>query len=88
MEEVLYQLKKAGCRTVYVNGSFVTIKAKPKDFDLCWDAEDVIDIEYLRNNAPLILNFYISIAQKNRYGGEIYPSEQPVNESTTSFDFF
>lgn len=88
IEEVLTQLKNAGCRTAYLNGSFVTIKLKPKDFDLCWDADDVVDIDYLRKNAPLILNFYNSNAQKNRYGGEIYPSDRPVNESVTSFEFF
>lgn len=88
MEEVLTQLKNAGCRTAYLNGSFVTIKSKPKDFDLCWDADDVVDIDYLRKNAPIILNFYNSNAQKTRYGGEIYPSDCPVNESVTSLEFF
>jgi len=87
IEEVLTQLKTAGCRTAYINGSFVTIKSKPKDFDLCWDVEDV-DLRYLRTNAPQILNFYQSETQKAKYGGEIYPSDQPVDESTITLEFF
>ena len=30
-------LKAAGCRRVYVDGSFVTSKELPRDFDGCWD---------------------------------------------------
>lgn len=87
IEEVITFLKAAGCRTVYLNGSFVTIKEKPNDFDMCWDRDDT-DIEYLRKNAPTILKFYNSAAQKYKYGGEIYQSDEPVNESETSIEFF
>ena len=55
IEEVLTQLKNAGCRTAYLNGSLVTIKSKPKDFDLCWDGNGVVDIDYLIKNAPVML---------------------------------
>ncbi len=87
LEEVLAHLKAARCRTVYINGSFVTSELTPKDFDMCWDRDDV-DIDYLRQNARLILNIYNSAAQKARYGGEIYPSDQPVDESTMTIEFF
>lgn len=42
----------------------------------------------LRQNAPLILKYYDSAAQKAKYKGEIYPSDQPVDESTISIEFF
>jgi hypothetical protein len=87
IEEVLTHLKAAGCRTAYLNGSFVTVKETPRDFDMCWDRDDT-NIEYLRKNAPLILTFYDSAAQKSRYGGEIYQSDEPVNDSETSIEFF
>ncbi|MEH1779831.1 MAG: hypothetical protein V7K67_33775 [Nostoc sp.] len=87
IEAVMAELKTAGCRTFYINGSFVTSEPKPRDFDCCWDKDDV-DINYLRQNAPLILKFYDSTAQKARYRGEIYPSDQPVDESTISIEFF
>ncbi|NJL10718.1 MAG: hypothetical protein HC908_12565 [Calothrix sp. SM1_7_51] len=87
IETVLTLLQAAGCRTAYLNGSFVTSEPDPQDFDMCWDRDDV-DMEYLRKNARLIINFYDSAATKARYGGEIYPSDQPVDESTISIEFF
>ncbi|MEJ0070734.1 MAG: hypothetical protein WDO24_20650 [Pseudomonadota bacterium] len=34
-------LKQAGCKTLYVDGSFVTDKKVPKDWDGCFDASGV-----------------------------------------------
>lgn len=34
-------LKRAGCHTVYVDGSFVTAKEFPNDFDACWEEAGV-----------------------------------------------
>jgi len=34
-------LQKAGCRFLYLDGSFVTDKPIPGDFDACWDPEGV-----------------------------------------------
>ena len=31
------ELRKAGCRLVYLDGSFVTRKQRPGDFDACWE---------------------------------------------------
>ncbi|NER37518.1 MAG: hypothetical protein F6J93_26745 [Oscillatoria sp. SIO1A7] len=87
LEAVMEQLKAAGCRTIYINGSFVTNKPDPKDFDACWDRDDV-DIDYLRKNAPIVLNFYNPSAQKAKYGGEIYPSDQPAYGATMTMDLF
>lgn len=86
MELIMAELKNAGCRTFYLNGSFVTSEPSPNDFDACWDSDDV-DIKYLRKNAPLILKFNDSAAQKVKYRGEIYPSDQPVDD-TISIEFF
>lgn len=87
IEAVMSELKTAGCRVFYVNGSFVTSEPSPRDFDACWDRDDV-DMDYLRQNAPSILSFYDSKAQKSKYKGEIYPSDQPVDESITSIELF
>ncbi|NER37520.1 MAG: hypothetical protein F6J93_26755 [Oscillatoria sp. SIO1A7] len=88
LEAVMKHLKAAGCRTIYINGSFVTQEPKPNDFDACWDREDDVDIDYLRTNAPIVLNFYNPSAQKAKYGGEIYPSYQPAYGATMTIDFF
>jgi len=82
------QLKAGGCRTIYINGSFVTIKPDPGDFDACWDSEDV-DYDYLRKNAPRLLNHLDRSAQKSKYKGEIFRSDQPVGDyGLTSIEFF
>ncbi|MEG3973888.1 hypothetical protein QT970_04595 [Microcoleus sp. herbarium8] len=46
LQMAMEQLKAAGCRTIYINGSFVTSKLAPQDFDACWDREEV-DMNYL-----------------------------------------
>src|SRR3546814_16344804 len=36
--EVAETLRRAGCRVMFLDGSFVTDKELPEDFDGCWDA--------------------------------------------------
>ena len=82
------QLKAAGARTIYIDGSFVTSKPEPNDFDACYDRE-TLDMNDLRVNAPRLFNHSDRRAQKVIYGGEIFPSDQPVgNYGDNSFDFF
>ena len=88
MELAMAQLKAAGCRTMYINGSFVTSKVEPGDFDACYDRESV-DSEYLRVNAPRLFNHYDREAQKAMYRGEIFPSDAEVGYyGENSFEFF
>jgi hypothetical protein len=88
LQMAMEQLKAAGCRTIYINGSFVTAKPEPKDFDACWDREEV-DINYLRTHAPRLTNYADRTAQKSFYRGEIFPSDQPVGSySITSYELF
>ena len=82
------QLKAAGARTIYIDGSFVTIEPNPNDFDACYDRETV-DMNNLRINAPRLFNHYDRNAQKAKYRGEIFPSDQAVgNYGDNSLDFF
>ena len=37
LKAALENLRNAGCRTTYINGSFVTRKAIPNDYDVCWE---------------------------------------------------
>jgi len=88
LQMAMQQLKAAGCRTIYINGSFVTSKSDPGDFDACWDREDV-DIDYLRREAPQLLKYYDRSGQKAKYKGELFASDQPVgNYGKNSFDLF
>jgi len=88
LKMAMEQLWEAGCRTIYINGSFVTSKEDPGDFDACYD-DEAVDINYLRDHAPKLLNHYDRTGQKAKYKGEIFPSNQPVGDySLNSFEFF
>ena len=41
LKQACYLLAKAGCKTVYLDGSFVTSKEFPNDFDACWDTTNI-----------------------------------------------
>ena len=71
LRAALDSLRGAGCKRVFLNGSFVTAKEVPADFDACWDARGV-DAERLD---PELLDFrHGRAAQKARYGGELFPA--------------
>ncbi|MEQ8756977.1 MAG: hypothetical protein RID09_26110 [Coleofasciculus sp. G1-WW12-02] len=88
LELAMTQLKAAGCRTIYIDGSFVTSKPNPGDFDACWEPEDM-DYDYLRKNAPRLLNHLDRSSQKSTYKGELFRSDQPVGDyGLASLEFF
>ncbi len=85
LERALALLKAAGCRLVYVDGSFVTNKPEPADFDACWGVEGV-DVEKLD---PVFLDFSNGRArQKRRFSGEFFPAELPEGATGKTFPEF
>jgi hypothetical protein len=67
-------LQSAGCRRVYINGSFVTAKAIPGDFDAVWDPTGV-DVDLLLRLQPVFGDFSNRrAAQKALFRGEFFPS--------------
>jgi hypothetical protein len=82
----LEALRAADCSTVYIEGSFVTIKQRPNDFDGCWDIEGVAPDRL----DPVLLIFDRGRpAQKAKYRGELLPAQFREGESGTTFlDFF
>lgn len=79
------QLQTAGCATVYIDGSFVTNKQIPGDFDACWSDKGV-DINKLISIAPTLLNFDAKRAsQKAEYRGELFPAELEADNNGTPF---
>ncbi|MGB3241152.1 MAG: hypothetical protein WBB29_22900 [Geitlerinemataceae cyanobacterium] len=89
LELAMTQLKAAGCRTIYIDGSFVTEKTRPGDFDVCWE-DNGVDLDYLKSMAPTLYNFALRRAeQKSKYKGEIFPSNYPANDSGMAYiEFF
>ena len=83
----LNSLAAAGCRSVYVDGSFVTKKLEPGDYDLCWSIEGVAP-EPLDS---VLLDFSPAgrLAMKAKYLGDLFPAEVPEGASGKAFlDFF
>lgn len=78
-------LKRAGCSVIYLDGSFITAKPTPNDFDVCWDPRGVdtnkldavfLDFTDQRRN------------QKQQYGGEFFPSSATVDGHQTFVEYF
>jgi len=71
LREALESLQRAGCRKAYIDGSFVTAKETPADFDACWES-DGVDLAALD---PSLLDFAKDRrAQKERFRGELFPA--------------
>jgi len=85
LAEALELLGAAGCRRVWVNGSFVTAKDEPDDFDACWDT-DGVDLDALD---PILLDLSDGRrAQKDRFGGELFPNVTESQSGLSFSDFF
>ncbi|WP_371135266.1 hypothetical protein [Tabrizicola sp.] len=82
----LSSLRGAGCRRAFLDGSFVTAKPRPGDYDACWDPTGV-DPSFLD---PVLLTFENNrAAQKAKYHGELFPSTIPADRAGTIFvEFF
>ncbi|MDP2857268.1 MAG: hypothetical protein Q8P50_04735 [Bacillota bacterium] len=71
LKAALDSLKAAGCETVYLDGSFVTAREFPGDFDACWDP---VGVDPSRLD-PVLLTFDRGRAtQKARFLGELFPA--------------
>lgn len=64
-------LQAVGCTTIYLDGSFVTGKPYPGDYDVCWGVAGVND----KKIDPVFLDFDNGRAnQKKKFLGEYFPS--------------
>lgn len=86
LRAALVALRVAGCGTAYIDGSFVTAKEIPNDFDACWDIDrvnpDLLD--------PILLKFDDGrAAQRTKYLGELFPAQIREGGSWRTFlEFF
>lgn len=71
---------------MYLDGSFVTAKDAPGDYDACWELSGV-DFTTLD---PVLQTFDPGRAtQKAKYKGELFPADVPADLFGTPFlDFF
>jgi Family of unknown function (DUF6932) len=86
LRRALASLSAAGCRRVYLDGSFVTVKEEPGDFDACWE---IAGVESALLD-PVLLEFANArAAQKERFRGELFPAEAVADPDGTRFvDYF
>ena len=78
-------LAQAGCRRLFLDGSFVTAKPWPGDYDACWDPCGVDR----RLMDPVFSNFAERrAAQKAKYNGEFFPSEDQADPAGRNFVCF
>ena len=70
MHLALLNLKRAGCLTAYIDGSFVTQKPEPGDYDGCWDRDNV---DELLLDPVLLSTSGDRYPQKRKYMGEMFP---------------
>lgn len=81
----LSALRSAGCKLVYLDGSFVSGKPTPGDFDACWESIGV-DVKKLD---PVFLNFTNKRqAQKQKYYGELFVASGLATANCVFLDFF
>jgi hypothetical protein len=87
LKRALDSLKAAGCSRAYIDGSFVTAKDEPADFDACWD---IVNVDPSKVD-PVLLTFdFQRLAQKIKYYGEMFPAMVLADLSTgrTYLEFF
>ena len=78
-------LAEAGCRCVLLNGSFVSAKSLPNDYDGVWETAGV-DPDRLD---PVLLDFSNRrAAMKSKYLGELFPATTSAQPGVLFRDFF
>jgi hypothetical protein len=78
-------LTGAGCTLMYLDGSFVTSKEHPNDYDACWEAT-LVNPQLID---PVLLDFTNGRErQKQKYRGELFVSTGLSGHSQTFLDFF
>lgn len=80
------ELALAGCRAIYIDGSFVTAKLEPNDYDACWSIRGVTFSEV----DPVLQDFSGRRQRmKEKYGGELFYAEATADFEGHSFlDYF
>lgn len=82
---VTAMLAAAGCRFVFLDGSFVTAKPHPGDYDGCWDH---VGVDFGKVDPLLFLFDNKRAAQKAKYLGEMFIAGMPNGPEGPFVDFF
>lgn len=76
----------AGCKVLYLDGSYVTEKQNPGDYDVCWDLSGGVDDSKVD---PVLFDFSSAREnQRRKYGGEYFPSNFLADGIKTFVEYF
>jgi hypothetical protein len=89
LKAALDSLRQVGCERAYIDGSFVTNKVVPNDFDACWEMAGV-DFDLVDRLDPILLDWSNRrAAQKANFGGELFIAESAADPWGTPYlEFF
>jgi hypothetical protein len=79
---LITDLKKIGCNTIYINGSFVTSIKKPNDVDVCWEESSGTGLTFEKQTLPILWN---REEAKNRYKADIFLAQSIEFKSKLTF---
>jgi len=84
---LIADLKKVGCQTMYVDGSFVTSKNRPGDADVCWEVKHTADYMTVVGLIAPVLKMvkFPRREQKQRYCADVFPANAPADNLMTPF---
>ena len=85
LRAALINLRKAGCKEVLLDGSFVSSKALPNDYDGAWEPAGV---DPNRLDQILLTFDNKREAMKRKYGGELFPASVHAAAGVLYRDFF
>lgn len=93
LKQAIETLQKCGCSVIYIDGSFVTQKLEPNDYDACWDGDWELVFRNMSEIEPLFIDLKDlssgRLGQKQKYKGEIFPSRFKADSKGTLYiDFF
>jgi hypothetical protein len=81
----LINLAGAGCRSVLLDGSFVSEKPLPQDYDAAWETHGVDPFRL----DPVLLDFTNArAAMKAKYAGEFFPTSWTAAAGVVYREFF
>lgn len=83
--DAMKALKQAGCTKVYIDGSYVTRKPLPGDYDACWDA---IGVDQAKLDTVFLDFSNGRQSQKTKFEGEFFPAQCFADSQQTPYTEF
>ena len=84
LKKVVDILQKTGCSVIYIDGSFVSEKLEPGDWDACFDCAPIKTKDVFKQYPLSDRN-----EQKRLYGGELYLASTEADEYGNKYlEFF